>query len=383
MPPTFEKASRADLPSPTSSGTRWRSCSRPASSGGRRGRRSNRRSCSPSTTAAGRACEALRPEPHAAGHQRADGSAMIELNETHDPDLASWMESANAPDTDFPDPEPAVRRVPAERAASPFAVGVAIGDQILDIAAAQTARRVFRAGRSRRDGLRRAEAQCVHGAGRRGVVQRCGSRCRKPCAKRIAARGRCARAFVAQAAASTPCRRRSGTTPISTPRFITRARSASSVPAGQPAAAELPMGADRLSRTRLVDSRVTASSFRGPIGQTLPAGAKTPVFGPRSASTTSWSSAFSSAKANRAGGGRSRLPMPRRTVRSLPAERLVGTRHPGVGSTSRWVRSCQEFRQPPFRRGSYSARRSRPIARREPPCRRPAAPAVSRRAGGA
>ena len=36
--------------------TRWPSCSRPASSGGRPGRRSNRRSCSPSTTAAGRVC---------------------------------------------------------------------------------------------------------------------------------------------------------------------------------------------------------------------------------------------------------------------------------------------------------------------------------------
>ena len=27
---------------------------------------------------------------------------MIELNETHDPALASWIESANLPDSDFP-----------------------------------------------------------------------------------------------------------------------------------------------------------------------------------------------------------------------------------------------------------------------------------------
>src|SRR6185312_2697708 len=57
------------------------------------------------------------------------------LNETHDPARRSFIESANAPDSDFPIqnlPFGVFRPVPG---ASPR-VGVAIGDQILDVAAA-------------------------------------------------------------------------------------------------------------------------------------------------------------------------------------------------------------------------------------------------------
>jgi fumarylacetoacetase len=58
------------------------------------------------------------------------------LNETHDPTLRSWVESANAPATDFP-----IQNLPFavfRRAGSSeeFRGGVAIGDQILDLAAA-------------------------------------------------------------------------------------------------------------------------------------------------------------------------------------------------------------------------------------------------------
>src|SRR4051794_36968002 len=58
------------------------------------------------------------------------------IDETHDPGLRSWVESANAPDTDFP-----IQNLPFgvfRRAGSderPRA-GVAIGDQIFDLAAA-------------------------------------------------------------------------------------------------------------------------------------------------------------------------------------------------------------------------------------------------------
>lgn len=61
------------------------------------------------------------------------------INETHDAQLRSWVESANAAGTDFP-----IQNLPFgvfRRAGSgePFRGGVAIGDQVLDLAAARAA----------------------------------------------------------------------------------------------------------------------------------------------------------------------------------------------------------------------------------------------------
>ncbi len=57
------------------------------------------------------------------------------LNETHDPARRSWVESANAPDSDFP-----IQNLPfgvfRPAQGEPPRVGVAIGDRIVDIAAA-------------------------------------------------------------------------------------------------------------------------------------------------------------------------------------------------------------------------------------------------------
>ncbi len=59
---------------------------------------------------------------------------MHEINETHDPNLKSWIESANAPDTDFP-----IQNLPfcwfknAEDEEDFPKVGVIIGDAVLDI----------------------------------------------------------------------------------------------------------------------------------------------------------------------------------------------------------------------------------------------------------
>ena len=51
------------------------------------------------------------------------------LDDTHDPSLASWVESANDPATDFP-----IQNLPFgrfRRAGEPrYRIGVAIGDQI-------------------------------------------------------------------------------------------------------------------------------------------------------------------------------------------------------------------------------------------------------------
>lgn len=60
---------------------------------------------------------------------------MTTLNETHDSNLTSWVESANGGDTDFPVqnlPFASFRRRNSNEA---FRGGVAIGDQILDLAA--------------------------------------------------------------------------------------------------------------------------------------------------------------------------------------------------------------------------------------------------------
>ncbi|MBC3882809.1 fumarylacetoacetase [Undibacterium sp. LX40W] len=63
----------------------------------------------------------------------------VQLNETHNPALRSWVNSANSSDTDFP-----IQNLPFgvfRRAGSheQFRIGVAIGDQILDIHLAQQA----------------------------------------------------------------------------------------------------------------------------------------------------------------------------------------------------------------------------------------------------
>src|SRR5262245_54838804 len=57
-----------------------------------------------------------------------------EINETHDPNLKSWVESANDPNTDFP-----IQNLPfcefdyETDAGSAWSVGVVIGDKILNL----------------------------------------------------------------------------------------------------------------------------------------------------------------------------------------------------------------------------------------------------------
>ena len=60
---------------------------------------------------------------------------MLQLNETHDPTLTSWVASANSSNTDFP-----IQNLPfavfrRQCAGEAFRGGVAIGDQIVDLAA--------------------------------------------------------------------------------------------------------------------------------------------------------------------------------------------------------------------------------------------------------
>lgn len=64
---------------------------------------------------------------------------MYELNETHDPSLKSWVESANDPNTDFP-----IQNLPfcihnSSRVVDIPSLGISIGDQLLDLTAIDAA----------------------------------------------------------------------------------------------------------------------------------------------------------------------------------------------------------------------------------------------------
>ena len=63
---------------------------------------------------------------------------MPTTNETHDPRLMSWVESANTPGTDFPIQNLPLGVFRRRGTGEPPRVGAAIGDRILDIAAART-----------------------------------------------------------------------------------------------------------------------------------------------------------------------------------------------------------------------------------------------------
>jgi fumarylacetoacetase len=56
---------------------------------------------------------------------------------THDPDLTSWIESANAPGHDFPIQNLPYARLRVAGSGDPWRVGVAIGDHVLDLRLAQ------------------------------------------------------------------------------------------------------------------------------------------------------------------------------------------------------------------------------------------------------
>ena len=55
------------------------------------------------------------------------------LDDTHDPALKSWVESANAPDADFPLQNLPFGRVRKRGSNEPWRIGVAIGEQVLDL----------------------------------------------------------------------------------------------------------------------------------------------------------------------------------------------------------------------------------------------------------
>ncbi|MFN3297295.1 fumarylacetoacetase [Caldimonas sp.] len=115
------------------------------------------------------------------------------LDETHDPSLQSWVETANDPATDFPIQNLPIGRFRRAGSHEAFRPGVAIGDQIVDLAAAAQAGALpadvaaalaactdgelnaFMAqGRGVRMALRRALSQGLRrGSAEQGMLSRC------------------------------------------------------------------------------------------------------------------------------------------------------------------------------------------------------------------
>jgi fumarylacetoacetase len=96
----------------------------------------------------------------------------VNLDETHDPALASWVEAANAPDSDFP-----IQNLPFGRfhrtSESEWRIGVAIGDQIVDLRSAglvdtDDMNRLMQAGVADRRDLRRRISRAL----RRGADEK-------------------------------------------------------------------------------------------------------------------------------------------------------------------------------------------------------------------
>ena len=70
----------------------------------------------------------------------------MSVNDTHDPELKSWVESANRIDTDFPIQNLPFAVLRRSGSSEPFRVAVAIGDYALDLTAVHTASVISSAG---------------------------------------------------------------------------------------------------------------------------------------------------------------------------------------------------------------------------------------------
>ena len=270
---------------------------------------------------------------------------MQTLNETHDPALQSWVASANAPGTDFPIqnlPFAVFRRAGTGEA---FRGGVAIGDAIVDLAAA-SASGAF-------DGSAAAAAQAAAGDSLNALMA-LGPEAWSalaPGAVAGAARWRDGRACAGAAAlsrrrtSSTRSPRASATTPTSTRRSTTRRTSASS--SGPTTRCCRTTSGCRSAITGA--RRASASS-----GQAFRAAGRADDAAWRSrrrscgragASTTSSRSGSSSAAAMRPA-SRSRSPTPSRMC-SASACSTTGRRATSrPGSTSRSVRSSRRTSRP-------------------------------------
>ena len=255
------------------------------------------------------------------------------IDETHDPTLRSWVESANDPATDFP-----IQNLPFGRfrraASEPW----------------QHRRRDRRpgagpaaaAGFDRRRG--HATADGVEPGRTRATAPRA---VRARCARTARAASSCSRCCSRSRRWSSGCRARSATTPTSTPASTTRRRSASS---SVPTTRCCPTTSGCRSAITGARRRLRASGHTLPpsarAGRRRPSGTDAELRRRRAGSTTSWSSGIFIASAQRAGRAGARSAGRRgASVRPHAVQRLERARHAGVGIPAARAVPVEELRQ--------------------------------------
>ena len=265
--------------------------------------------------------EALQSEPAVSG-------TMAQLDQTHDPKLESWVPLPTATRTSRSRTCRSGSSAPRRRARRAAAWPSATGSSTSSRAGSRSARRARRRRRRRRRPAQRSIAFLALGAGPRRAL--------RARLSELLAQGSCragqgrARACTRPPTARCTCRRASATTPIST--------SASTMP---PMSASSSGPTTRCCRTtstcpigyhgRASSVRPSGTPVRRPNGQRKPPDAAAPSFGPSQQARLRAGARDLDRPGQRAGradpdrrGGRARR-------RLLPAERLVGARHPGLG----------------------------------------------------
>ena len=203
---------------------------------------------------------------------------MTPLNETHDPNLRSWVASANTADTDFP-----IQNLPfavfrRKGSSEGFRGGVAIGDQIVDLAAlAQSGVLKGEAAAAAQAGAEdKLNALMALGSSAWSALRLALSRALREGAAEQAALQAC---LVAQAEAEYDVPARIGDYTD----FYTSVHHATNI--GKqfrpdnpllPNYKWVPIG----YHGRVSSIAVSGQQFRRPVGQTMPPGATEPTFGP-------------------------------------------------------------------------------------------------------
>jgi fumarylacetoacetase len=270
---------------------------------------------------------------------------MTVLNETHDPALRSWVASAKAAGTDFP-----IQNLPfavfrRRGSAEAWRGGVAIGDQVLDLAA----------GRPRRVQRPRGRGRAAAAQDKLNALMALGAPAWS--ALRLAL-SRAARGAPEQAALQPACwpRPRPNTTCRAHRRLhrllhlgAPRHQHRPAVPPDNPLLPNykwVPIG----YHGRASSIGVSGQRFHRPQGQTLPPGASAPTLGPCKRLDIELELGVFVGRGNALG---EPVPITRpRTMCSASACSTTGRRATSrPGNTSRWGPSCPRTSPPPSRPG--------------------------------
>ena len=303
------------------------------------------------------------------------------LNETHDPQLRSWVAAANVPGSDFPMQNLPLGRIPPRR--QQRAVSRRSRDRRSDSRSRRRCERgAFdrppRGDRPPAAGRPRSRPECAHGGRPAAPGRHCAWRCRARCAagspqQRIAA-------IVPAAAGAGAIRVAGAHRRLHRLLYLDPScdRGRAAVPARQAADAQLQLAADRLPRPQLLDWQSPGSSSSGRSGQSSPPGADA-----RRSLRPSQRLDYELELGVFIGRGNA-LGTPHRhrrgrvaRVRPVPAQRLVGARPAGLGVPAARAVSRQELRHHDFAVDRH-ARSAGALPRAlDAPGRRPAAAGVS------